>query len=353
MKAAPISGITTSDNDVKLIVGDAAGENLSIEQAIVLGSGDLFLRVAGNITQTAPGTITAVGLALMVDGTTRLELGNDVDTLAADNQDTILFNDIDDLTVGTVTVAGPGQPVIGAAGTGGERGGAGAGASGGNPTIEARPTVELRFNVVDVLEGSSLSDETVTCQLPLTQGNSVVAPCLRTRIPRIVEMIDDWAENEAATLKTAADFGVPEADRAGLHAMYVDEGVMATLGGVKSAAETDATFQRLVGHWDAHDFGYWMLRDPDGDRFAGRAGLRWLAVEGEPAPAVGRVNVRANPGNCTVTISGISAGSPPFMNQRIVTGTHEVVFTWPDGTTDSQTITVESSTPAYFIGQKP
>ena len=69
-----LAGITTSNDDVKLIVGDTAGENLSIEQAIGLGTGDLFLDVAGNVNQAALGTITAAGLGLMVDGNTRLQL---------------------------------------------------------------------------------------------------------------------------------------------------------------------------------------------------------------------------------------------------------------------------------------
>ncbi len=95
-----IIGITTTNDDVKLI----AGGNLAINQAINLGAGDLFLDVAGNVTQTAPGTITAGGLALMVDGTTRLQLGNDVNVLAANTGDTVLFNDLNGLTIGTVTV---------------------------------------------------------------------------------------------------------------------------------------------------------------------------------------------------------------------------------------------------------
>ena len=98
-----VTGITTSGDDVKLIVGDAAGENLAINQAINLGTGDLLLDVADNVTQAAAGTITAAGLALMVDGTTTLDQANDVDTLAADNGDTILYNDVDDLTIGAVT----------------------------------------------------------------------------------------------------------------------------------------------------------------------------------------------------------------------------------------------------------
>ena len=98
-----VVGLTTTNDDVKLIVGDAPGESLSIEQAVGLGTGHLYLDVAGNVTQTAPGTITAAGLALQVDGTTTLGLGNDVDTLAANTGGTVLFNDSDDLIIGTVT----------------------------------------------------------------------------------------------------------------------------------------------------------------------------------------------------------------------------------------------------------
>jgi RimJ/RimL family protein N-acetyltransferase len=78
-----------------------------------------------------------------------------------------------------------------------------------------------------------------------------------------------------------------EGDRAEMAAMHADEAVMATLGGVKTAAESDAIFDRLVAHWQAHDFGYWVARDPEDGRFAGRGGLRHLAVEGEPVVEVG------------------------------------------------------------------
>ena len=71
------------------------------------------------------------------------------------------------------------------------------------------------------------------------------------------------------------------------------------------------------------------------------------------APPVGRVNVRANPGNCTVTIDGMPAGSPPFMNREVVIGPHEFVFTWPGGVTDTQSVNVEASKPTYVIGRRP
>jgi hypothetical protein len=111
-----VTGIT-SDADLKLRVGtEIAGPdvpaNLMINQAINLGTGSLYLDVDGNVTQTAPGTITADGLALIVDGYTELDLNNDVNLLAAqpevapgdDPNGAILFNDIDDLAIDTVSV---------------------------------------------------------------------------------------------------------------------------------------------------------------------------------------------------------------------------------------------------------
>jgi hypothetical protein len=71
------------------------------------------------------------------------------------------------------------------------------------------------------------------------------------------------------------------------------------------------------------------------------------------APALGRVNVRANPGNCTVAINGISAGAPPFMNREIVEGSHEFVFSWPGDVRDVQRVEVQAGKPSYVIGQKP
>ncbi len=71
------------------------------------------------------------------------------------------------------------------------------------------------------------------------------------------------------------------------------------------------------------------------------------------APPLGRVNVRANPGNCTLTINGVSAGAPPFMNREIVEGSHEFVFTWPGDVKDVQRVEVQTGKPSYVTGQKP
>ncbi|MAR08342.1 MAG: hypothetical protein CL681_00025, partial [Blastopirellula sp.] len=97
-----ISGVTTSDDDVKL----TAGGNVDLSTAVVLGTGDLLVATSGALSQQLSGTITSAGLGLMVDGTTTLQATNDVDTLAAANGDEILFNDVDGLAVGSVSVGG-------------------------------------------------------------------------------------------------------------------------------------------------------------------------------------------------------------------------------------------------------
>jgi RimJ/RimL family protein N-acetyltransferase len=58
--------------------------------------------------------------------------------------------------------------------------------------------------------------------------------------------------------------------------------MMASLGGVRSDAETKAYLERNLAHWEEHGFGIWILRDPTTGRVFGRAGLRHLSVEGTP-----------------------------------------------------------------------
>lgn len=58
--------------------------------------------------------------------------------------------------------------------------------------------------------------------------------------------------------------------------------LMASLGGVRSDAETKAYLERNLAHWEEHGFGIWILRDPTTGRVIGRAGLRHLSIEGAP-----------------------------------------------------------------------
>src|SRR5579859_3496349 len=61
--------------------------------------------------------------------------------------------------------------------------------------------------------------------------------------------------------------------------MYADPVVMATLGGVRTPAQTRELFDRLLGHWDEHGFGLWIAREPASGRFVGRGGLRRQTLE--------------------------------------------------------------------------
>jgi ribosomal-protein-alanine N-acetyltransferase len=65
-----------------------------------------------------------------------------------------------------------------------------------------------------------------------------------------------------------------------LRRMHRDERLMATLGGVRTDAETQAHLERNLAHWTEHGFGIWILRDPASGELVGQAGLRHLTVEG-------------------------------------------------------------------------
>ena len=61
--------------------------------------------------------------------------------------------------------------------------------------------------------------------------------------------------------------------------LHLDEAVMRHLGGVRTPAATGAYLADNMAHWHRHGFGLWALRTRDG-RFAGRAGLRHVSVDG-------------------------------------------------------------------------
>jgi RimJ/RimL family protein N-acetyltransferase len=62
--------------------------------------------------------------------------------------------------------------------------------------------------------------------------------------------------------------------------MHTDARVMATLGGVRSAEATQQFLERNLAHWDEHGFGLWVARAATTGRFAGRGGLRHVAIAG-------------------------------------------------------------------------
>ena len=71
-----------------------------------------------------------------------------------------------------------------------------------------------------------------------------------------------------------------QSHRYALRRMDSNPRLMATLGGPRTAADTDAYLARNLAHWDEHGFGIWILRDPLSGEVLGRAGLRHLAVHG-------------------------------------------------------------------------
>ncbi len=77
------------------------------------------------------------------------------------------------------------------------------------------------------------------------------------------------------------------ADRDDMLRFDSDPLVMATLGGVRGEAVTDAYLREMLAHWDAHALGYWILQDGESGAFAGRAGLRLMVVAGQPEIELG------------------------------------------------------------------
>jgi len=69
------------------------------------------------------------------------------------------------------------------------------------------------------------------------------------------------------------------ADRHHIRRIDRDPAVMASMGGVRTSAASDAYLERNLEHWVEHGFGIWILRDPDSGALMGRAGLRHILVE--------------------------------------------------------------------------
>jgi ribosomal-protein-alanine N-acetyltransferase len=62
--------------------------------------------------------------------------------------------------------------------------------------------------------------------------------------------------------------------------MHRDPRVMATLGGLRSAAQTQQFLRDNLRHWAQHGYGLWTFRSQADGRFVGRGGLRHVHVGG-------------------------------------------------------------------------
>jgi predicted Ser/Thr protein kinase len=80
--------------------------------------------------------------------------------------------------------------------------------------------------------------------------------------------------------------------------------------------------------------------------------VRPPAVASVPAPALGKIHIRANPDNCQVFIDGAFVEYPPILDRAIAVGEHKVAFKWPDGARQEQSVEVARGAPAYVMGRK-
>jgi hypothetical protein len=76
------------------------------------------------------------------------------------------------------------------------------------------------------------------------------------------------------------------------------------------------------------------------------------AVAAVAAPALGKINIRANPDNCQVFIDGEFVEYPPILDRAIAAGEHRVAFKWPDGARHEESVQVARGGPSYVMGRK-
>ena len=69
--------------------------------------------------------------------------------------------------------------------------------------------------------------------------------------------------------------------------LHQDPTVMATLGGVRSDAQTEQFLRERIAHWERHGFGYWIFRESATGSFVGRGGLQHVEVDGNNEVEVG------------------------------------------------------------------
>jgi hypothetical protein len=80
--------------------------------------------------------------------------------------------------------------------------------------------------------------------------------------------------------------------------------------------------------------------------------VRGGEVSAVQAPALGRLNVRAQPDNCQVFIDGVFVDYPPILDRAVSAGSHTVGFKWPDGVRQQEAVQVPRGGPAYVTGRK-
>jgi hypothetical protein len=70
------------------------------------------------------------------------------------------------------------------------------------------------------------------------------------------------------------------------------------------------------------------------------------------APALGKLNIKANPDNCRVLVDGVFLDYPPILDKAVAAGSHVVAFQWPDGGKAQETVEVSAGKAAFVMGRK-
>jgi [ribosomal protein S5]-alanine N-acetyltransferase len=73
---------------------------------------------------------------------------------------------------------------------------------------------------------------------------------------------------------------VRERDLEEMARLHLDVRVMATLGGLRSHAETRSWLEANLEHWERHGYGLWVFRDREDGMLVGRGGLHRYELEG-------------------------------------------------------------------------
>ncbi len=89
-----------------------------------------------------------------------------------------------------------------------------------------------------------------------------------------LKSLDVWRTERLVLERVRAE------DLADLCRMHQDPELMASLGGLRTEDDTRRYLDEQLGHWAAHHFGLWMVRNAATGRLAGRGGLRLTAIGG-------------------------------------------------------------------------
>jgi RimJ/RimL family protein N-acetyltransferase len=105
-------------------------------------------------------------------------------------------------------------------------------------------------------------------------------PSLLKRGCPVIEGASGWllSMEQFSTARLTAE-RLCERHLADLVALHLDPEVSRYLGGVRSAAATEAWLAVNIAHWQRYGFGLWALKTRTGE-FAGRAGLRHVLLDG-------------------------------------------------------------------------